>query len=179
VAREIDHPTEILDLVDGNDQVIGTIHRQQILELEKTKAGYARACLIFLLSPESRIWIPTRADHKKVAPGGYDASIGEHVSQGETYDQAAIRGLVEETNIQAQPALLHHVGDIPPFGGMPYFHRVYTYPAQDVPSYDPEDYSSAQWLRPQELRQLLLDGAKAKEVLLPAVDLLIAKEQHA
>ena len=176
---EIDNPTELLDLVDGNDQVIGTMHRQQILELEQTKAGFARACLIFLLSAENHIWIPARADHKKVAPGGFDASVGEHVAQGETYDAAAIRGLQEEVHLQADPSRLRHIGDVPPFGGMPYFHRIYTYPAQDTPAYNHDDYKSDQWLLPKDLRQLLIDGAKAKEILLPAVDLLIAKEQHA
>ena len=41
-----------------------------------------------------------RSSTKDKFPSTYDCSVSEHVISGESYDQAAIRGLSEELNIQ-------------------------------------------------------------------------------
>ena len=173
---EIDHPEEKLDLVDANDQPIGVIDRAEILQLEENKRGFARAVLVFLLNEDGQLWIPVRAPHKKVAPNGLDGSVGEHVGQGETYEAAAIRGMDEELAIKSSADELEYVGTVPPFPGIPYFHKVYLYSSNDIPSYNKDDMAGYEWLAPQQLVDRLESGAKAKEIMLPAVKLIMEKK---
>lgn len=168
----IDNPAEILDLVDANDKPIGSIKRSEIPRLEEDKRGFVRAMLVFLENAEGKLWIPIRAHSKKVAPGGLDASAGEHVAAGETYKEAAIRGLQEETNIKADAAKLKYAGTIAPFKGIPYFHKIYLYPFTATPRYNKDDYEAYEWLTPRQIIVKLTTGAKAKEILLPAIKLL-------
>lgn len=172
---QIDNPEEKLDLVDSQDRPIGAIKRSEVLDLEKSKRGFTRAVLVFLINDKGELWIPMRAAHKKIAPGGLDASAGEHVGFGESYDGAAIRGLFEELHIQAKAGELSYIGTVPPFSGMPYFHKIYLYPWDDVLAYNEDDYSSYEWMTPAALLDRLRAGAKAKEILLPSVKLLMEK----
>ncbi len=170
---EMDNPEELLDLVDATDQVIGPLERSEILGLEASGRGFARGSLVFLENPEGKLWIPIRSKDKKIAPGGYDSSVAEHVGRGEGYEAAALRGLVEETAISPEEAKLVYLGSVPPFTGLPYFHHVYKYPYDEVPKFSQDDYSNYEWLTPKELIEKLEAGAPAKEILLPAVRLLL------
>ncbi len=172
----MDQPDELLDLVNSRDEVVGTIRREEIPTLEQTGKGYVRAVGVFLVSSEGKLWIPRRQHHKKIAPDGLDFSAAEHVGRGETYDAAALRGLGEELAIDADSAKLTFVGTVKPFAGLPYFHPVYTYPCDEVPRFSTDDFSSYEWLTPAEVKQKLQAREQAKEVLLPAIQLLTQKE---
>ena len=172
----MDQPDELLDLVNSQDEVVGTIRREEIPSLEQTGKGYVRAVGVFIVNHEGKLWVPKRQVQKKIAPGGLDFSAAEHVGSGETYDAAALRGLHEELTIDAADAKLTLVGTIKPFAGLPYFHPVYTYPCDEVPHFSTDDFSSYAWLTPAEVKQKLQAGEPAKEVLLPAIRLLTEKE---
>ena len=46
-------------------------------------------------------WTPTaRSDGKKVCPGLWDVSVAEHCQPGETYEDAALRGMEEELGLE-------------------------------------------------------------------------------
>lgn len=169
----MDDPEELLDLVNDQDEVIGTIRREEIPTLEQTGKGYTRAVGVFLINNEGKLWVPRRQQHKKIAPGGLDFSSAEHVDNGETYVAAVLRGLKEELNINADQRKLKSIGIVKPFTSVPYFHPVYTYRYDIVPDFSKDDYSGFEWLTPAEVEQKLQDGEPAKEVLLPALHLLI------
>ena len=169
----MDEPKEVLDLVNEQDEVIGTVVREEILDLERTGKGYVRAVGVFLVNNAGKLWIPRRQPYKKIAPGGLDFSAAEHVISGESYEDAAIRGIQEELHLRASHAQLQLVGTIKPFTGMPYFHPMYTYPYNDVPDFNANDFSGYEWLSPLEVQRKLLDGEPAKDFLLPAIRLLI------
>jgi isopentenyl-diphosphate delta-isomerase len=168
----MDEPEELLDLVDSNDNVIGTLSRHDVLSLEENNVGFTRAVGVFIVNDQGQLWVPRRGVHKKIAPGGLDFSAGEHVGSGEPYEVAAIRGLKEELNITADPTELHEFGSVPPFTGMPYFHKIYGYHSNEVPHFNTADYDTYEWLSPQEAISRLSSGEPAKEILLPSVQLL-------
>ncbi len=178
VANAIDNPTEILDLVDQNDEIIGSITRDEVLSLEATGRGFARAVGIFLVNDEGQLWVPRRSLTKKLAPGGIDFSAGEHVTSGESYEAAALRGIQEELHFQPNTAKLFYVGKLGPFKGMPYFHAIYTYATNDVPNFNTGDYMSFEWLMPPEVTAKLKQGEPAKEIILPSVQLLMAAKKE-
>jgi isopentenyldiphosphate isomerase len=93
---------ELLDVVNERDQVIpremrSAVHRQGLLH---------RGVHVFLFTPDDRLLVQTRAMHAQAYPLALDCSVSEHVKAGETYRQAALRGLKEElglTGIAIQP----------------------------------------------------------------------------
>lgn len=173
MITSMDEPEELLDLTDDQDNIIGTIHRQEVLSLEKSRRGFARAVGVFLLNEHGQLWIPRRSKHKMIAPGGLDFSAGEHVMHNESYRAAALRGLREELTIHADPGKLFFIGTIPPFPSMPYFHEIFGYPYNKTPTFSDKDFTEYEWLSPGEVYNRLSAGESSKEVLLLSIHLVI------
>ena len=105
---------ELLDLVDKDDNVIGTIWRSTTNELENTKAGFIRAATALIQNDNGELWIPRRTADKRIAPNGLDSSMQEHVGSGESYLEATIRGFKEELNLDVTEYQLEYIGTVPP-----------------------------------------------------------------
>jgi isopentenyldiphosphate isomerase len=86
---------EILDLVDENDNVIGKDTR---FNVHHTKSWH-RGIHILVFNKKGEILLQIRAPARRQFPGKYDLSVSEHVLSGETYENAARRGLKEELGI--------------------------------------------------------------------------------
>lgn len=140
---------ELLDLVDKNDHVIGTILRSQLRN--KKRNGFLRASEAFIINSRGKVWIPRRQSNKRIAPGGLDYSMGEHVKSGEDYIQACIRGFREELNIKITEVDVEFTGKFKPIENLDYFRCLYIYKSDIVPRYNPKDFSEYYWLTPKEL----------------------------
>ena len=82
--------TELFDVVDRQDNVIGTtdkITAHSIGELHRVSA-------VFVFNKKGELYIQ---EHSR--DGKWDHSVGGHVSKGETYSEAAIREAREELGI--------------------------------------------------------------------------------
>lgn len=174
-SPRMDSPEELLDLVGINDQVIGVIEREEVLDLEQNKKGYVRNAGIFLVNGAREIWIPTRQPYKKIAPNGYDFSANGHVGSGQTYESAALQELEEELGIKVKPDELTYIGTTPPVPGMPYFSAVYTCVFNGNPIFNTDDFSTGSWMNIRTLIADIQSGHPAKEVLSPALDLLLTR----
>lgn len=161
---------EYLDLVDANDQKIGTIGRSQIGDLQPRQ--YVRASHGFIQNSKGELWIPRRTSHKRIAPNGLDLAVGEHVGVDETYLNAVIRGFQEELNVIVQPADLKLLGILSPLPSLPYFCAYYLYKTDDAPDYNREDFSEAHWMMPEDALTMIKGGEIAKLCLKPGVELL-------
>ena len=89
---------ELVDEVDGEDQVIRTITRREM----RQRRCLHRAVYIAVSDPVGRIWVQRRSPFKDYCPGMLDACAGGVVSSGEDYDRAAVRELAEETGITGE-----------------------------------------------------------------------------
>jgi isopentenyl-diphosphate delta-isomerase len=58
-----------------------------------------RAASVFLFRSDGRLVIQRRQWTKDVCPGVWDLSVAEHLKPGESYEQAAARGLREELGV--------------------------------------------------------------------------------
>jgi isopentenyl-diphosphate delta-isomerase len=168
----VDESEEILDLVDDNDHVIGTIARVEGDRLPVAINRNIRFASCFVQNSRGLLWTPRRTAHKKLAPRGLDFAAAEHVQSGETYLDAVIRGLSEELHMIIEPNELEEVGKLPPTHERAFFSMIYCLRRDSVPFYNPEDFTEYEWLKPEQLRQRLEAGEIAKEDLLPAVILL-------
>jgi isopentenyldiphosphate isomerase len=152
---------ELLDLVDANDRVVGSVMREQYHDNTAAyvqKGQYFRGSACFLVDSRGKLWIPRRQLHRKVAPGGLDFSMAEHIQSGETHIQGTVRGMQEELRLVVRPDELQEIGllKLDDIGCMM---RLYVYRSDKDPDFNPDDYSEAWWLSPDELKQrLALEG---------------------
>ena len=90
--------TEIFDVVDTHDQVIGQasrgeVHARQLLH---------RAIHVFVSNKRGDILLQQRSRFKDAHPGVWDSSVSGHLDAGEDYASAATRELAEEMGIHAE-----------------------------------------------------------------------------
>jgi 8-oxo-dGTP pyrophosphatase MutT (NUDIX family) len=163
---------ELLDLVNGKDELIGTIWRSQYDEMVGKKLGNVRAVEMLIQNDDGKLWIPKRTADKRIAPNGLDYSTGGHVSSGESYIQSALREIEEELNLVLTEADLTFIKKFAPLD-LPYFRTLYIYHANDAPDFNPNDFVSAEWLTPQELIDKLDAGVPAKTNMCETISVLL------
>lgn len=155
---------EILDLVDGNDSVIGKINRKDYSKLLAENLGYIRASELFILNDGGKLWIPVRTAKKTIAPNGYDYSAAGHVEAGDSYIDTIIRETKEETNLVVTHDQLEFVAKMKS-DDVKYFRSIYLARSNATPEFNTDDFVSAAWLTPAELISNIDNGHPAKSSL--------------
>lgn len=158
---------ELLDLVGADDQVVGTVFREEHhenTERYNKKEQYFRGTSCFLVNSQKQLWIPRRQLSRKVAPGGLDFSMAEHVQSGESHIEAAVRGMKEELNLNVEQKDLIPLGKkvIEDFGCVM---SLYVYKTDDDPDYSKEDYETAWWMSLDEFEAKLKSSVPYKAAL--------------
>ncbi|MFE5398264.1 NUDIX hydrolase [Streptomyces sp. NPDC056568] len=94
---------EILDIVDGNDRVVGQARRGDVYA-----RGLRHRCVfVYARDPGGRVFVHRRTPTKLVFPSLYDMFVGGVVGAGESYDDAALREAQEELGVTALPRPEH------------------------------------------------------------------------
>lgn len=89
--------TEIFDVVDENNVVIGQAPRGEV----HAKGLRHRAVHIFVFNKHGELWLQKRSHLKDVHPLTWDSSAAGHLDSGEDYATSAARELQEEIGISA------------------------------------------------------------------------------
>ncbi len=151
---------EILDLVDENDKVVGTISRAENRE-KRTKKTRVVHCLI--VNSEGKLWIPRRSADKKTYPLGLDFSASGYVSSGETYEEAIKREAQEELNLDVSKINIQEKAYLSPFkDNASRFIKFYEIRTDETPNYNHQDFTEAFWLTPAELNERINKGEPTK-----------------
>ena len=90
---------EYLDVVSEENQVIGQARRRAI----HASGRWHRGVHVFLFTPDGKLLVQKRSHAQDTYPGALDCSVSEHLRAGETYQEAAVRGLREELGLGAVP----------------------------------------------------------------------------
>ncbi len=164
---------EQLDLVDHTDKVIGTIERKDYRQLAGQNLGYVRAAELFLVNDNHEIWIPVRTASKHIAPNGYDYSAAGHVLAGDDYTATIVKEAHEEINLGIDPGTLElickrRLDDIR------YFCSLFVLRTNETPTFNPEDFTEAAWMKPEQLLRRIREGHPAKSDLYDATERLLA-----
>lgn len=102
--HEADYGGELFDIVDKDDNVTGTATRKKCHE----EGLLHRSTHVFLFRlhqaigrrrPQVEVLMQKRSSKKTVGPGLWDVSVAEHLSVGESYVTATVRGCKEELGL--------------------------------------------------------------------------------
>lgn len=96
VGVSAEQEDEVFEIFDEAGNLVGreargVVHTQGLLH---------RAVYCFLFDTAGRLLIQRRSDAKKVGPGQWDLSCAEHLQPGESFRDAAARGLEEELGVR-------------------------------------------------------------------------------
>jgi isopentenyl-diphosphate delta-isomerase type 1 len=92
-----DPAEELLQLVDEQDRAVGVAARGEAHRLGLLH----RAVNVVVVDSRGRVFLQQRAAAKAVAPLHWDVSASEHLAPGESWVDAARRGLREELGVEA------------------------------------------------------------------------------
>jgi len=92
--------SEVLDIVDEHDNVVGTIVRGE----SGSDVAPRRIVHVFVFDDKGRLLLQKRSQTVKFKPGAWATAACGHVLSGESYDQAAIREMKEEIGVAVKPA---------------------------------------------------------------------------
>lgn len=97
---------ELFDIVDDDDQVIGTAPRG---DCHGNPALVHRAVHVLVFNAAGELLLQKRSANKDIQPGKWDTSVGGHLEPGETYFAAALREMREELGLSGLPlTFLYH-----------------------------------------------------------------------
>lgn len=100
--------TQILNIVDENDNIIGTRSREDI----HREGLFHREIHVYFITPNKEIIFQHRAPNKDMFPDLLDATVGGHVEIGDSYEESAVKELKEETGLDISSADLIFVNKI-------------------------------------------------------------------
>ena len=92
--------SEIFDIVDENDNVIGQAPRS---ECHGNPSLIHRVAHVMVFNSAGQLLLQKRAENKDIQPGKWDTSVGGHLDPGEEYRLAAVREMSEELGIENVP----------------------------------------------------------------------------
>lgn len=148
--------SELLDIVDENDVVIGqaprdVIHQQQL---------WHRSTHIALFNSRGEIFIQLRSKTKDIGAGLWDTSAAGHVDSGESYLDCAVRELEEELGIVVDTDQLSPVGRLHPTHRNGFeFTEVFTIQSDQALTLQEEEIDDGVWLTPQALDSRIKEQA--------------------
>ena len=100
--------SEILDVVNDHDEVIGQAERDEVHKI----GLLCRLVYICFYTTDGKIIFQKRSTTKKNDPGRLTTTVSGHVESGQSYLQAAVREALEETGIKIKPEDLKNIGVI-------------------------------------------------------------------
>lgn len=146
--------------VDANDNPIGSIGRD---ESRQTGERY-RIVRVSVEDAGGSILLQKRLDTKKSYPGCWDTSAGGNITYGESYEEAAVRELREETGIHGddleEVAYFYSEATDPKGNALNRFTKVYRMivpkTIQVIPQ--PEEVAELVWVTRDELSAIVKTG---------------------
>ncbi len=162
---------EKLWLGDEHDQPVGEGWQLRSSE-EKINWRNFRVINAFIRNRDGKLWIPRRTASKAMFPLCLDVSVGGHVEYGESYEETFYRETMEEVGVDATKVESKLLGYLNPNEkNLSAWMKIWEIHLDDVPAYNHDDFVESFWLTPDEFRERMKNGDKAKSDLPTLVDI--------
>lgn len=99
----------MLDIINENDQIIGQALRSEI----HANGLLHREVHVWFITPDRKIIFQKRSLSKETNPGLLTAAVGGHVELGQSYKDAALMEIAEETGLNLSANDIMHFATIP------------------------------------------------------------------
>ena len=142
----MDQSKDLLEVVDSDNQVVGTeergvVHERQLMH---------RSVHILVKNKSGKFFLQKRAMHKDSEPGMWDTSAAGHVDVGEGILHAAKRELKEELGLKY--SVLKKVGKLEPSARTGYeFVEIFVCETDDRVTPDPVEIEDSGWFSSVEI----------------------------
>ncbi len=148
---------DLVDLVNENDEVIGTIDRNDKAFIYKKNV---RGVELFLLTKDNKIVVPKRSSNRRIFPNCYDLSVAGMVDSKEDYETAMYRELKEELFIDNMS--LKEIAYLNPYKNeSELFIKLYIgYIDSEIINYDKDGISQIYYFTVNEIDNLLKENPK-------------------
>lgn len=146
---------ELVDLYNAEGKKIGTDHKRGD---SLPEGSYHKIINVMVVHENGEILVTERSPDKEIYPGYYEASVGGVVQKGETPEEAAMRELYEETDINSN-GLVHLSTHF--YKGWPLIVDDYYYTTdmdQDKVYLDREEVVEYAWVSLQKVDELMHEG---------------------
>ncbi len=94
--------TELFEAFGDSGEALGLVPRNDV----HARGLWHRSAHVFVWSAAGEMLLQRRAADKDLYASLWDCAVGEHLTPGESYEQAASRGVFEELGIKAQPTAI-------------------------------------------------------------------------
>lgn len=147
---------DLVDLVNENDEVIGTINRNDKDFIYKRNV---RGVELFLITKNNKIIIPRRSSNRRIYPNCYDYSVAGMVDSKEEYKTAIYRELKEELGIDN--IILKEIAYLNPYTSeSSIFVKLYIgYIDYEIKNYDRDGIKELYYFTIEEISNLLEQDA--------------------
>jgi 8-oxo-dGTP pyrophosphatase MutT (NUDIX family) len=159
----------MLDIVDENDQLLGTYSRDEVYA---NGLKYVRVIEVFIKNSDGKLWVPIRRSDKKIAPNGYDVGVGGHIEHGESELEAFRKEVSEEVGWDIDSLEWVALGKLGPKDGLNTISYIFEIKTDETPKLSADDFTSYEWLYPVELSDSIMAGHSAKSNILPLLKLV-------
>lgn len=157
---------ELVDVVDENDEVIGTADKMAVYEDGLSN----RIVHVFVIHPESgEIFIQRRSATVGYLPNFYCTSAGGHVGSKESYQVAASRELEEELGLNGDlhfvEKFIYNCPDTDP--PTKRFVSLYVHYAKDGITYKDGEVADGFFVSSDQLKKMIVEGTNIHPQLPP------------
>jgi len=146
-------PEEVVDLVDENDNVIGTAKKGMANSDPKL---IHREIAIILVNKNGEVLLQQRSHKKKVFPGVWTTSCGGHVFRGASPEETAHRELQEELGFDTELTFFKKFLRKEPNETHFSYWFWGTYEDEKI-TIEPEEVEGVDWANEEKLEQLIKD----------------------
>ena len=157
--------TEIFDIVDECDEVIGSASREEV----HRKGLKHRSVHLLVFNRKGEVLLQKRSMQKDTFPDTWDSTVSGHVDSGEDYDQSVIRESIEEMGIEfdSVPEKMFKITACEETGQE--FCWIYCHHHDGPFSPNEDEISEVRWFSPEELENLPLQDSS---IFSPAFSLI-------
>lgn len=158
---------EFLDIVDANNTVIGTASRNDCHN--NPNLIHRTVHFTVINEQKNKLLLTQRSFSKKHDPGKY-CFPGEHITSGETYEEAITRGLKEELNLT--PTIFKAVcANLFKFQKETEFVTFYIAECSNYQiEYDKSEIEKTMWINIDQIESLELDLSEMAEYWIKTID---------